>query len=206
MLFEYGSSPQVLKFPTDNKNMKTNEPIHDYDQRLARYRRSIKLMRNGETALRFLEHLSSIELSVARVAKYASHLPAILRPITVELKDMTKTDVTTVVAAINNTHHKEWTKHDKKLTLRKLVQYAKKGSCTKGTPLPSEVRWISLAIKEKDPRVTPENLLTPEDFDAIIKATTNKRDRAMVYVLFEAALRPGELLTMHISSVRTCIQ
>jgi integrase len=96
---------------------------------------------------------------------------------------------------------KDWTKHDKKLTLRKLVQYAKNGSCAKGTPLPVEVDWISLSVKEKTTRVTPESLLTPEEFTAIIKATVNKRDRAMVYVLFEAALRPGELLTMCTGSV-----
>jgi len=45
-------------------------------------------------------------------------------------------------------------------------------------------------VKEKDSHVTPESLLIPEDFAAIIKASTNKRDRAMLYVLFEAALRP----------------
>ncbi|MDR0460749.1 MAG: hypothetical protein LBH62_04860 [Nitrososphaerota archaeon] len=45
-------------------------------------------------------------------------------------------------------------------------------------------------MKNKDSRVTPESLLTQEEFTAIIKATTNKRDRAIVYVLFEAALRP----------------
>ncbi|MCL2292021.1 MAG: hypothetical protein FWC30_02985 [Candidatus Bathyarchaeota archaeon] len=56
--------------------------------------------------------------------------------------------------------------------------------------MPSEVSWISLAVKEKDSHVTPESLLIPEDFAAIIKASTNKRDRAMLYVLFEAALRP----------------
>ncbi|MDR0373621.1 MAG: hypothetical protein LBI79_08770 [Nitrososphaerota archaeon] len=35
---------------------------------------------------------------------------------------------------------------------------------------------------------------------AIFKAATNKRDNAMIYVLFEAALRPSELLTMHTNS------
>jgi integrase len=81
------------------------------------------------------------------------------------------------------------------------VQYAKKGSCAKGTPLPKEVSWINLSVKEKNPRVTPENLLTQEEIVAILKATTNKRDRAMIYVLFEAALRPSELLTMRTNGV-----
>ncbi|MDR1993660.1 MAG: site-specific integrase [Nitrososphaerota archaeon] len=181
--------------------MKTNEPIHDYDQRLVRHRRNIKPMRNGEIALRFIDHLSAIGLSIARVTKYSAHMPVLLRMINVDLKTMTKQDVETAIAAINTNKQKAWTKRDKKLVLRKLIQYAKTGSCAKGTPLPPEINWISLAVKEKDSRVTPESLLTPEEFIEIIKATTNKRDRAMIYVLFEAALRPGELLTMTISSV-----
>ncbi|MCL2173610.1 MAG: site-specific integrase [Candidatus Bathyarchaeota archaeon] len=181
--------------------MTTNEPIHDYEQRLVRHRRNIKLLQNGQTALHFIDHLSALGLSLARVTKYSAHMPVLLRMINTDLKTMTKQDVEAIVAAINTSKQKAWTKRDKKLVLRKLIQYAKVGSCAKGTPLPPEISWISLAVKEKDSRVTPESLLTPEDFTAIIKATTNKRDRAMVYVLFEAALRPGELLTMQISSV-----
>ena len=181
--------------------MTNNKPIHDYEQSLARQRRTIAQLPNGKTTLHFLDHLCALGLSVARVAKYATHLPPLLRIIDTDIKTITKQDLEHIIATINSSHQKEWTKHDKKLILRKLVQYAKAGSCAKGTPLPSEVNWISLTIKEKDPRVTPENLLTQEEFIAIIKATTNKRDRAMIYVLFEAALRPGEILTMTIGSV-----
>jgi site-specific recombinase XerD len=158
-------------------------------------------MPNGHIGLHFLDHLSALGLSVGRVSKYGSHLPPLLRQVKVDLKAITKTDVEEIVATINNGNYTAWTKHDKKLILRKLVQYAKMGSCTRNTPWPDEVSWISLTVKEKDFRVTPETLLTSEDFSAIIKATTNKRDRAMFYVLFEAALRPGELLTMRTTGV-----
>ncbi len=181
--------------------MQPNRSIHDYEQRLARARRNLKPMRNGEVALRFLDHLGTLGLSVGRVTKYAGHLPVLLREIDLDLKAMSRKDVERVVAWINSRPQKEWTKHDKKLTLRKIVQYAKRGSCAKGTSLPKEVSWISLTVNEKDSRVTPESLLTPDEFSAIVNATTNKRDRAMVYVLFEAALRPGELLTMFVGSV-----
>ena len=85
--------------------------------------------------------------------------------------------------------------------LRKFIQYAKYGRCDRETPLPPEVSWIKLRVKENDSRVTPDNLLSKEEFKAIVKATENSRDRALVYVLFEAALRPGELLTMTVGSV-----
>ena len=175
--------------------------IYDYDQRLARYRYNIKLLKNGETALKLLDHLGALGLSTARVAKYASHIPVLLRVIDFDLKEATRPDVEAIVAWINSRPQKEWTKHDKKLVLRKLIQYAKRGTCAKGTPLPAQVSWISLTVKETDSRVTPESLLTPEEFTSIVRVTVNRRDQAMVYVLFEAALRPGELLTMCIGSV-----
>jgi site-specific recombinase XerD len=179
----------------------TDEPIHNYEQYLTRHKRNIKQLPNGEIALQFLNHLNALGLSTARVTKYAIHLPPLLRIINADLKTITKQDIERIVATLNNSRQKEWTKHDKKLTLRKLVQYAKQGNCTKDTQIPPEVSWISLTVKEKDSRVTPENLLTPEEFTNIIKATTNKRDKAMIYVLFEAALRPSELLTMQLSSI-----
>jgi len=67
--------------------------------------------------------------------------------------------------------------------------------------IPREVSWIKLSVKEKDSRVTPENLLSKEEFEAIVKATDNPRDKALVYVLFEDALRSSELLTMNVGSV-----
>jgi len=197
--------PSILKIPENTMNMTTKrpdeKPIHNYAHCLARHRQNIAKLPNGELALHFLDHLGALDLSVARVTKYALHMPVLLRMINTDLRTITKTELEAIVAAINGSSQKAWTKHDKKLILRKLVQYAKTGSCAKGTPLPLEVSWISLTLKDKESRVTPENLLSPDDFANIIKATTNKRDKALVYVLFEAALRPGELLTMRINSV-----
>ncbi|MEM3051209.1 MAG: tyrosine-type recombinase/integrase [Candidatus Bathyarchaeia archaeon] len=178
--------------------------IYDYPQRIQRYKRSIATFgENGEIALRFLDHITSQGLSQARISKTASHIPALLRLIDFKLADATRADIERIVAAIHaNQRWREWTKHDKKLILRKLVQYAKHGCCTRDTPIPPEVAWIKLSIKVKDERVTPEQLLTREDFETIVKAADNSRDRAMLYVLFEGALRPGELLSMRVSSVK----
>jgi len=132
-------------------------PVHNYAQRLERSRHNIALLPNGATSLQFFDHLSALGLSVGRVSKYAAHLSTILRMIGngVELRDLTKTDAERIVAAINAKPNKASTKSDNKLLLRKLVQYAKKGSCAKGTPLPREVNWISLSIKETNPPRNP---------------------------------------------------
>ncbi|MEM3719541.1 MAG: tyrosine-type recombinase/integrase [Candidatus Bathyarchaeia archaeon] len=114
----------------------------------------------------------------------------------------TRKDVERVVAWINSQPYKEWTKRDKRVVLKKLVQYAKYGSCDRDTPYPPEVSWIKKRENNKDCRATADALITPEDFEALVKATENRRDKAMLYVLFEGALRPSELLSMNVGSVR----
>ncbi|MEM2163959.1 MAG: tyrosine-type recombinase/integrase, partial [Candidatus Bathyarchaeia archaeon] len=177
--------------------------IYDYDERLERYRRIIAgFGRNGEVALRFLDHLASLGLSIARLSKVAGHLPALLRVIDFNLEDATRRDVERVVAWINrNPSYRELTKRDKKLVLRKLIQYAKVGRCDRDAPMPPEASWIKLNAREGSGRVTPEALLDDKDIKAMVQAADNPRDKAMLHVLFEGALRPGELLSMKTSSV-----
>jgi hypothetical protein len=52
------------------------DEIYDYEERLRRYRRIIAgFGANGETTLRFLNHLDSLGLTTARISKYACHIP-----------------------------------------------------------------------------------------------------------------------------------
>ncbi|MEM2714674.1 MAG: hypothetical protein QXL45_03020, partial [Candidatus Bathyarchaeia archaeon] len=167
--------------------------IYDYDERLERYRRIIAgFGRNGEVVLRFLDHLASLGLSIARLSKIAGHLPALLRIIDFDLEGATKHDVERVVAWINrNPSYRELTKRDKKLVLRKLIQYAKVGRCDRDATMPPEVSWIRLSVKDGNGRVTPEALLEDKDVKAMVEAADIPRDRAMIHVLFEAALGPA---------------
>jgi len=181
--------------------MSASAEIYDFEGRLRRYRRSIGNLKNGDLALRFLDHLAALGLSKARVSKYASHLPPLLRVVDFDLAKASRQDVEKVVAWINSQPYREWTKHDKKLVLRKLIQYAKFGSCARDVPIPEEVKWVKLNVSGRDVRVTPDKLLKAEDFKALVKAAENSRDKALLYVLFEAALRPGELLKMDVGSV-----
>ena len=200
--YPLGSKSPLQPFKLSQTSKDEMNSIHDYTGRLERCKRTISKLRNGDLALRFLNYLGALGLSTARISKYAGHLPSLLRAIEFNPSEATREDIEKVVAWINSQPYKELTKRDLKITLRKFIQYAKLGSCDKNTQLPPEVTWFSLKVREKDSRATPENLLTPEDFKAIVQNTENRRDRALVHVLFEAALRPGELLGMTIGSVQ----
>ncbi|MEM0358300.1 MAG: tyrosine-type recombinase/integrase [Candidatus Bathyarchaeia archaeon] len=175
--------------------------IYDVDKRLEAARARLSSLEQGGLLLRFLDHLESLGLSRSRVLKYANHLSKMFRHVAFDPSAATKQDIECVVAWINRQPYREWTKHGLKTALRKLVQYAKCGSCDEKTPLPPEVAWIPMKVDERDSRVKPEILLTSEDVKAMINAAENERDKALISVLFEAALRPGELLTMKVGSV-----
>ncbi|MEM3881087.1 MAG: hypothetical protein QXD19_05005, partial [Candidatus Bathyarchaeia archaeon] len=76
--------------------------IYNYPQRIMYYRRAIaNFGANGETTLRFLDHITSQGPSQARISKTASHIPALLRLIDYKLADATRADIERTVAAIH---------------------------------------------------------------------------------------------------------
>jgi len=178
----------------------TNRDVYNYPRRLEKNKEAIAKMRNGLVSLNFLDHLLVQGLTPARVSKYAAHLRTLLRVIDFQPENATKQDVEKVVAWIQSRAYAEWTKHDLKLILKKLIQYAKTGSADRNAQYSEEVAWIPLNVKQQT-TVTAEDLLTTEDITNILKNTRNARDYALLYTLFEGALRITELLTMKIRSV-----
>ncbi|MEM1582770.1 MAG: tyrosine-type recombinase/integrase [Candidatus Bathyarchaeia archaeon] len=175
---------------------------YDLEERLERYMWIIAgFGGNGKVAIQFLKHLASLGPSMARISKYAGHLIVLLRIIDFDLSSASRRDVERIVTWINRQPYRELTKRDKKLVLRKLIQYAKVGSCDRDAPMPPEVSWIKLNIEEKDSHVTPEALLGNNEVKTVVGAADNPRDRAMLHILFETTLRPGELLSMRVGSV-----
>ena len=158
-------------------------------------------IRDRKLLLSFLNHLEALGLSTGRVAKYANHLCALMKHCPFNPTMAERRDIERVIAWINAQPYKSSTKDDLKLTVRKLVQYAKYGSCTRETPIPPEVAWFKVKSTGKDCRVKPESLLTSDEIKAMIRVAENERDKALVSTLFEGALRPGELLTMRVGSI-----
>jgi len=176
--------------------------IHDYGKRLESAKRRLAQLEDAELHLSFIAHLEAIGQSTGRVAKYANHVCALTKRCPLKAASATRNDVEKAIAWINTQPYKSSTKADLHRVVKKLVQYAKVGRCDRSAPTPPEAAWIVIGKSDKDSRVKPESLITPEELNAMINAAQNERDRALVTVLFEAALRPGELLTMSVGSVQ----
>ena len=175
--------------------------IHNYRKRLESAKRRLAKLKQGKLLLGFLNHLEALSLSTGRVAKYANHICALMKHCPFNPAKAERRDIEQVIAWINGQPYKSSTRDDLKLVVRKLVQYAKCGSCTRETPVPTEVAWFKVKSTNRDCRVRPESLLTSEEIKAMVRAAENERDEALISTLFEGALRPGELLTMKLGSV-----
>ena len=96
-------------FKSSSTEFNVNADIHDYVGRLRRARERLSRLENSSILLSFIDHLSALGLSVGRVAKYANQLCTLMKNCPFE---------------------------DLKILVRKLVQYAKCGSCGRNTPVP----------------------------------------------------------------------
>jgi len=67
-----------------------------------------------------------------------------------------------------------------KKTLKKFFKWLEKEEL---------VNWFSLG--NVDPKVSPQDLITEEEFEAMLNACMNSRDRAMISLLYESGARIG---------------
>jgi len=163
--------------------------IHQYEKRLENARERIRSLPDSDFLQSFIDHLRALGLSTCRAAKYANHIYTLMRRCPFDPQHATRRDMENVIVWINSQPYKSSTKEDLKIVVRKIVQYAKYGSCSRKTPLPPEVSWFSVNRSEKDSRVKPDSLLLLGDVKAMINAAENERDKALISVLFEASLR-----------------
>jgi len=144
--------------------------INDYSDRLERFKSNISKLRYSRLALKFLDHLDVFGLSQGRIVKYAEHLPLLLRimdfnPKKAKERRRRESRCLDKQSAIQGVAKAQL----QACIQKKFIQYAKVKCCSRIGPIPKEVSWINLRVKEKDSRVTPDSLLFKEEFEAIVK-------------------------------------
>lgn len=102
--------------------------------------------------------------------------------------DLSHDDVVRILAEIERSEMKAWTKHDYKLVLRMFLDW-----------LGKDVSWIK--VRSPPNELQAEDMLSEADVTAMINAATNARDKAIVSTLFESGLRISELGEMQIKDV-----
>ncbi|MCS6768583.1 MAG: site-specific integrase [Candidatus Nitrosocaldus sp.] len=172
---------------------------------------------NKETVTAFINALLIHGIGEGRVKDYAQfcyRIHVIMHDLHIEkpLADLTREDVDKIAGVMIN--GKGWSYSTIAIalrTLKRLVHYAKHKEIAEGEgSYCEEVRHIhpdrykSKAMKEEKVKAT--DLLTREEFLRLVETVPRisrypARDRALLYVMYEFAARPSELLNMRVGNV-----
>lgn len=109
-----------------------------------------------------------------------------------KIRDASEAKLKELVANINRSDYAEPTKHKFRASIKKLYKVENSGEH------PDKVKFFSVHQNSKPTSVTREDLFTKEELKRLLSSFNNTRDRALVYVLYESAARPGELLSRNI--------
>lgn len=142
----------------------------------------------------FADDLIAQGISVSRVYSYLLWLHNALKVLEKPIEDWDRLDVR---KAINEYQFKvsenkisEHSVRELKKSLRRFFRWLGKDEL---------VNWYTLG--EIEPKVSPQDLITPEEFDKMMCACKNSRDRALISLLYETGARIGELGSMKIKDV-----
>ena len=189
---------------------KVQEPyqidIHKYAKRIQYSKNRIAKCQDGKIGIQFLEKLKLSGLSDGRITVYGERIRLILEileRLQVKLDKVTKKDCEAILSDILSRNYGGESRQSFAMTLLRLVHYAKKGEIgNRDSGYCKEVSWIKPSkYNSKESKIRPEDLLDANDIERIIGKTTNRRDRAMFWVMFEGAFRPGELLNLRVGGV-----
>ena len=187
-----------------------NDDIHNYAGKIEYLKRKLAKIQQGDTGIKFLEKLKLSGLSDGRICYYGNRLSLLLNIFNsnkIKLNKATKHQCEFVLSDILSRDYKGETKKAYALTLLKLVHFAKKDEIgdrqEKGYI--KEISWIKpsryLDKNHEEGSIKPEDLLTIDELNLLLSKCTNKRDKAMLWVMFEGALRPGELLHLKVGGI-----
>lgn len=177
--------------------------IHNRRRRLdlvtARIKKSTAITdASRRVILKFSDYCFAEGLTVERVEHYLHILNKIAERLTVmgaEFEEMGKEEMVELVGWLERRDLSDWTKHDYKVTLKKLYKWLKGG----GEEYPPEVKWIKSTKKRN--HTLPEELLSEKDVESLVGAARHPRDKALISVLYESGCRIGELLNLQIKNV-----
>jgi integrase/recombinase XerD len=169
--------------------------LYDFDRRLERMKtkiRGLEEKENAEVILKFLNQLFAEGLSKPRVLKYATHLKMISQKMGKNFSEIDRDDVIWYLSELEQSDYSAQTKKDYKVALKRFFPYIGKED------LVADIKTTLKGSRKK----LPEELLTKEDVESLIKAAKHPRDKALIGVLYEGGLRIGELTSLRIKNVQ----
>jgi len=151
--------------------------------------------KNKELIVDFIDYCFSEGLGEHRILKYITTLKYIALSLQIDFENATERDIRRYVSSLERSDFSQWTKHDYKVVLKKFYRWLNSGE------EPSIVKWINTSLKDKN-RKLPEEMLTEDEVQLMIDAATNKRDKAIIALLWDIGARVGEIGNLRIKHLK----
>jgi site-specific recombinase XerD len=155
--------------------------------------------RNRELILSFIQRCTADGMKAITLIKHIYRFKKIVIWLDKDLDKTSKEDLQKLVARINASDYKEWTKHSFRVIIKKFYKIME-GNDDDPDYYPKKVRWIKTTMRDVE-LVNPTELLKPDDVDKIISSCDKILHKAIIRFLFETGVRVDELLSIKIKDV-----
>jgi integrase len=118
------------------------------------------------------------------------HLVIKLNP-ELDYKNLTEDDITKILISLLKKYDKPKTQQGLKLAFRKWLKVSKQDHL---------LHLIKTTIKRTREKL-PEDMITPDEVEAMLKNCINPRDQAIIATLYDTGCRIGEMLSMRVRDV-----
>jgi len=153
---------------------------------------------NKKSIIAFKDYLLSEGIGLKRINRYFYELVKFNRLLKKPFTEANKNDIRRVVAIMEQTDLSPETKKCFKTMIRKLYRFLR--GVEEKNVYPEEVRWITTHIPINN-RKLPEELLSEEEIQQIVRRCKTLRDKALILTLAESGCRVSEIGTMQIKHV-----
>ena len=150
-----------------------------------------------EIIMEFYEYGFTIGLGKKRILKYLYSLFRLSQWMGVPFDKAGKKDIVKVVRKIEMEDYSEWTKKDYKIVIKRFYKWLNGND----EEYPDKVKWIKTTFRKNKHKI-PEDLITKQELEKMIRAANHSRDRALVSLLYESGFRMGEVLNLRIKDIK----
>ena len=150
---------------------------------------------NKKVLLEFLDFKQGQALSFNRMNRLCVALKPIFKSIKYDVRTTDDRQVQGIVIAINgNTKWKDWTKNSNVKVFKNFLRWL--GKAYQTTIDLSEIK----PVKPKN-SLMPEYLITPDEYQKILEATTNPQLKLIIELLYETGARVSEILDLKVQNI-----
>lgn len=150
-----------------------------------------------ETLKNFYNFLMNISDSLDTHKTYLVQAKLLGERLGKEYKEITRQDLEKYLAELKQKGNKPLTLFNTRVTLRTFFKWLY--DLKNGDPAPEVTAWFDM--RKKYNYKMPQQIITLEEIQRMIKACTCFRDRALLSLLWEAGLRKKELISLRVGSI-----